>query len=94
MALASTDVISGTISLSVGDEPSDDGNTNNTLDLGFIPQIDLGVMKELNAAESYRVPSGTAVFDIIIENHGPMPATEVTFRDPDFESRIDRDRAV
>ncbi len=83
--LGSTDVISGTITLVSNDEPIDDGdtnpNTNNTVDFGFFPQIDLEITKTLNAAGSSVVAGGNAVFDIVVRNNGPLAATNVEVED-------------
>ncbi len=83
--LPSTDVISGTITLVSNDEPINDGdtnpNTNNTLDFGFFPQIDLEITKTLNVAASSLVAGGNAVFDIVVRNNGPLPATNVEVED-------------
>lgn len=78
---AGGDVVSGTITLESNLEPIDDGdtdaNTNTTLDFGFFPQIDLRITKTLNAAASDSFSGGTAVFDIVVENLGPLDATNV-----------------
>ena len=84
-ALASTDVISGTITLESNAEPINDGdtdpNTNNTLDFGFFPQINLIITKTLNDAASSIVAGGNAVFDIVVQNAGPLEATNVQVTD-------------
>ncbi len=78
-------VISGTITLVSNSEPTDDGdtdsNTNTTLDFGFFPQIDLALTKSLNVAGSALQPGGTVVFDFVVQNLGPLDATEVTVQD-------------
>jgi uncharacterized repeat protein (TIGR01451 family) len=78
---AGGDVISGTITLESNLEPTDDDdtdpNTNTTLDFGFFPQIDLRITKTLNEAASDSFAGGTAVFDIVVENLGPLDATNV-----------------
>jgi uncharacterized repeat protein (TIGR01451 family) len=83
--LANGDVASGTITLVSNNEPIDDDdtdpNTNTTLDFGFIPQIDLSVTKSLNVAGSNLVAGGNAVFDIVVQNAGPLDATNVVFQD-------------
>lgn len=87
-ALASGDVVSGTITLESNSEPTnDDGtgpadaNSNNTVDFGFFPQIDLVITKTLNAAASSVVAGGNAVFDIVVTNNGPLEATNVEVQD-------------
>lgn len=82
--LASGDVVSQTITLASNNEPTNDGddaNTNSTLDFGFFPQIDLAVTKTLNVASSNVVAGGNAVFDIVVQNAGPLDATNVIFAD-------------
>ncbi len=82
---ANGDVRSGTITLESNLEPINDGdtdpNTNNTLDFGFFPQIDLIITKTLNAANSTLAAGGTAVFDIVVQNVGPLAATNVVVTD-------------
>lgn len=83
--LPSGDVISGTITLVSNNEPIDDGdtdpNTNHTLDFGFFPQIDLGITKTVNTAASNLIAGGNVVFDIVVQNNGPLPATDVEVED-------------
>lgn len=83
--LTSTDVISGTITLASNTEPINDDdtdpNTNTTLDLGFFPQIDLSISKTLNAASSSLVAGGNAVFDIVVQNFGPLTANDIEVED-------------
>lgn len=78
---ATGNVISGTITLESNLEPINDDdtdpNTNTTLDFGFFPQIDLRITKTLNEAASDTFGGGTAVFDIVVENLGPLAATNV-----------------
>ena len=78
---AGGDVISNTITLETNQEPINDddtdANTNTTLDFGFFPQIDLRITKTLNEALSDSFAGGTAVFDIVVENLGPLDATNV-----------------
>ncbi len=85
MTLPNGDVASGTITLVSNAEPIDDGdtdpNTNTTVDFGFFPQIDLSVTKSLNVASSNLVAGGNAVFDIVVQNAGPLDATGVVFQD-------------
>ncbi|QDT06501.1 Large cysteine-rich periplasmic protein omcB precursor [Rubripirellula lacrimiformis] len=83
--LASGDVASGTITLESNSEPINDDdtdpNTNTTIDFGFFPQVDLQITKTLNAANSTVVAGGNAVFDIVVENLGPLDATNVVVTD-------------
>lgn len=83
--LASNDVVSGTITLVSNSEPVNDddtdANTNTTVDFGFFPQIDLAVTKTLNDAASSVVADGNAVFDIVVQNLGPLNATNVVLTD-------------
>jgi uncharacterized repeat protein (TIGR01451 family) len=51
------------------------------MDLGFFPQIDLSITKTLNGANSNLVSGGTAAFDFVVQNLGPLAATEVSVRD-------------
>ncbi|MDG2223726.1 MAG: SdrD B-like domain-containing protein [Rubripirellula sp.] len=78
-------VVTGTISLVSNAEPIDDGdadsNTNTTLDLGFVPEIDLSITKSLDVASSTIIAGGTAVFDIVVQNDGPLDATNVQVED-------------
>ena len=78
-------VVSGTITLESNLEPIDDDdtdpNTNTTLDFGFFPQINLSITKTLNAAASSVVAGGNAVFDIVVQNAGPLDATNVVVED-------------
>lgn len=83
--LVSGAVASGTITLESNSEPTDDddsdNNTNTTLDFGFFPQIDLDLTKSLNTAGSNVVPGGSVVFDFVVQNLGPLDATNVTVQD-------------
>ncbi|MDA8745875.1 SpaA isopeptide-forming pilin-related protein [Rubripirellula amarantea] len=79
------DVISGTITLASNSEPINDDdtdpNTNTTVDFGFFPQINLAITKTLNDAASSVVSGGNAVFDIVVQNAGPLAATNVVVTD-------------
>ena len=83
--LASGDVVSGTITLTSNTEPINDDdtdpNTNTTLDFGVFPQINLTITKTLNVAASNLASDGNAVFDIVVQNAGPRPATDVRIED-------------
>lgn len=84
-SLVSGEVISGTITLESNSEPVNDddadANTNTTLDLGFFPQIDLSITKTLNVAGSSVIADGNLVFDIVVQNDGPLDATNVEVED-------------
>ena len=79
------DVFTGTITLESNDEPINDDdtdpNTNTTLDFGVFPQVDLVITKTLNEADSNEIAGGTAFFDIVVQNLGPLPATNVIVTD-------------
>ncbi|TWU60560.1 Cna protein B-type domain protein [Rubripirellula tenax] len=83
--LASGDVISSTITLESNLEPTNDAdtdaNTNTTLDFGFFPQIDLSITKTIVAASSTLAAGGNVVFDIVVQNAGPLTATNVVVED-------------
>lgn len=83
--IASGAVISGTITLVSNSEPTDDddtdSNTNTTVDFGFFQQVDLVITKTVNDAASNLVSGGSVVFDFVIQNLGPLDATEVTVQD-------------
>ncbi len=83
--LGSGDVVSGTITLQSNAEPINDDdtdpNTNTTVDFGFFPQIDVSVTKTINSAGSNVAAGGNAVFDIVVQNAGPLDATNVRFED-------------
>ena len=78
-------VFTRTITLESNNEPDDDDdndvNTNTTLDIGFFPQIDLGITKTLDEANSTLSPGGNVVFDFTVQNNGPLDATEVVVTD-------------
>ena len=75
----------GTITLESNSEPIDDddtdANTNTTVDFGFVSQVDLAVTKSLNVAGSDVIADGNVVFDIVVQNIGPLDATGVEFED-------------
>ncbi len=78
-------IVSGAITLASGTEPTNDGddeNTNSTLDFGVVPQIDLAITKTLVGAPPANVDAGsTAIFDIVVNNNGPLTATDVRIQD-------------
>lgn len=78
-------VYTETITLASESEPINDDdtdpNTNTTLDFGFFPQIDLGITKTLDTANSTLSPGGSTVFDFTVQNNGPLDATEVVVTD-------------
>jgi uncharacterized repeat protein (TIGR01451 family) len=83
--LAGGAVATGTITLESNSEPINDDdtdpNTNTTLDFGVFPQINLSITKTLNVAASNVAADGNAVFDIVVQNAGPLPATNVIVTD-------------
>ena len=85
ITLPSGDVISETITLESNQEPTDDGDTdpttNTTVDFGFFPQSDLEISKTENAGQSNIVAGGNVVFDIVVQNLGPLDATNVVVED-------------
>ncbi|WP_442506671.1 beta strand repeat-containing protein [Novipirellula sp. SH528] len=78
-------IVSGVITLASGTEPTNDGddaNKNSTLDFGVVPQTDLAITKTLVGAPPSNVTAGsTAIFDIVVTNSGPSPATDVRVQD-------------
>ncbi|EMI24199.1 beta strand repeat-containing protein [Rhodopirellula europaea] len=77
-------LVSGAITLEVNGEPTADGtdnNTNSTVDFGVVPNTDLRITKSLVTASSNLIAGGTAVFDLVIENLGPLDATDVSVDD-------------
>ena len=78
-------ITSGIVTLVSNDEPINDDdadpNTNTTLDFGLLPQIDLAITKTLNVGLSDVQTGGVAVFDILVENLGPLDATGVSVED-------------
>lgn len=85
ITLPSGDVISETITLESNQEPADDDDTdpttNTTVDFGFFPQSDLEITKTENAGQSNIVAGGNVVFDIVVQNLGPLDATNVVVED-------------
>ena len=82
-AAVSSDVASQTITLAAGGEPTNDGdsdaNTNLTLDLGFVPQIDLQISK--TDSPDPVVAGNNLTYTLSITNNGPLPATGVVVTD-------------
>ncbi len=80
-------VFSQTITLASNTEPTADdingadNNSNTTLDFGFYPQIDLGVTKTLDTLNSNLSPGGDVVFSFVVQNNGPLNATDVEVLD-------------
>ena len=81
--LAGAGVVSQAITLTGGDEPSDNGNTNRTLDFGFFG-FDLVLDKSVQ--QHSIAPTETLTYNIKIDNIGPSAAADTTFTDtlPDF----------
>ena len=71
------------------DEPTDDPEVdsnlddlaNITVDFGVVPTVDLQITKTLDANNSTITPGGNAVFNIVIQNNGPIDATGVIVTD-------------
>jgi len=74
-------VASGAFELISGSEPSNGGNTNNTLDFGFASNTDLQVTKTFVSLDTAGDGSRTATFRIDVLNNGPVNATGVTVID-------------
>lgn len=74
-------VITETFDLTVGEEPSDDGFLNNTVDFGFLAIADLGIEKELVSLESGTDVDFVATFQITAINLGTLDSTGVTVVD-------------
>ncbi len=79
----SSDVASAAITLVAGGEPTSDGdtdaNSNLTLDLGFVPQIDLQISK--TDSPDPVVAGNNLTYTLAITNNGPLPATGVVVTD-------------
>ena len=78
-----TIIDSGLVTLTPNSEPiSEDGdpNTNFTVDFGFVGQVDLQITKAVDSSSSVQ-PGGDAIFNILVENLGPLTATDVTISD-------------
>lgn len=81
--IAGVGVATAAITLASGAEPTNDGDTDNnsnlTLDFGFAPQIDLGVVKTANVTT---VNAGSAItYTLSVTNDGPAAATNVVVKD-------------
>ncbi|MEM6777080.1 MAG: SdrD B-like domain-containing protein [Planctomycetota bacterium] len=79
-------MVSGPITLEIDGEPDTpaDGNGvngNTTVDFGVVPTVDLRITKSLGAGQTNLVAGGTAFFDLVIENLGPLDATNVSVDD-------------
>ncbi|MEM6364897.1 MAG: hypothetical protein AAF745_10745, partial [Planctomycetota bacterium] len=88
--------VSGAIEIVAQGEPGvgvdgTDENDNRTVDFGVLPNTDLRITKSINAGASNIVAGGNVVFDLVIENLGPLDATGVEVQDfiPDGLTFID-----
>ena len=83
-ALAGGSVVSQAITLTGGDEPTGDGdhnNSNRTLDFGFYG-FDLVLEKSVEVGDGNDVaPAAPLGYTIIIKNNGPSTALDVQFED-------------
>lgn len=87
--LAGVGVVSGAFALEIGNEPdvvidTTDTNDNRTIDFGVVPTVDMRVTKALSAAPASNLTNdgtGTANFDLIIENLGPLDANNIQVTD-------------
>ncbi len=81
--LAGEGVVSQPITLSIGGEPTNDGdadsNSNLTVDFGFVTLIDLLVVKSDNPDSV--VAGTTLTYTMIVSNIGPATATGVSLTD-------------
>lgn len=78
-------IASAAITLASGAEPTG-GNTNNTLDFGFAPEIDLGIVKTArdtaDTADLTDLPAGQQViYRLTVTNNGPQTAENVEIND-------------
>lgn len=80
-------VVSQAITLSSGDETSDGGSTNRTLDFGFFG-FDLVLDKAVQ--QTTIAPQETLTYNIKIDNTGPSAAANTTFTDtlPSFVTYV------
>ncbi|MEZ6136941.1 MAG: SdrD B-like domain-containing protein [Pirellulaceae bacterium] len=86
--VAGVGVVTGVITLASGTEPTNDGdtdtNSNLTLDFGFAPQIDLEVIKTVDAQA--KIAGNQVTYTLQISNNGDATANDVLVVDdlPDF----------
>jgi len=87
--LAGVGVVSGAFALEIGGEPdvaidNTDTDDNRTIDFGVVPTVDVRVTKVVSAAPASNLTNdgtGTANFDLIIENLGPLDASNIVVTD-------------
>jgi len=86
--LAGVGVITAAITLASGTEPTNDGdtdpNSNLSIDFGFVPQIDLQVVKTVDAAT--HIAGNEVTYTITVSNEGDTTVNNVLVVDdlPDF----------
>lgn len=74
-------IATGVFTLISGTEPSNGGNTNNTIDFGFVSNADLGITKTFVSLDTANNGTRTATFEISVVNNGPVTATGVQVED-------------
>ncbi len=86
--LAGVGVITAAITLASGSEPTDDGDTdsdsNLSIDFGFVPQIDLQVVKTVDTAT--KIAGNQVTYTLAVSNEGDTTVNNVLVVDdlPDF----------
>jgi len=73
-------ITSGVINLSPGDEPSNGGNSNLTLDFGFVP-LQPGITVDKQVTASPNVISATVTYTLRITNSGEITYTSLRVTD-------------
>ncbi|XZE51711.1 beta strand repeat-containing protein [Planctomycetaceae bacterium SH139] len=78
-AVATQGVVAGPLTLVSLSEPDGAGNTNNRLDIGVAPQVDVEIQKSVFTTTP-RV-GAPATYRLIVSNNGPQAATDVVVVD-------------